>query len=488
VPTGTTGSTMFEDVIPGYTYTVTLTDTTVGLSGSASVLAIGCPQDPSLTVTATECSAAGGAGIFGFTANSLSNGRSYTVTIYSAPDDVEQTSITFTADASGTWSNSFSVVPSASYYATITDNGTGTTKSTSTLAFLPCPGDPGKPVLVVSDCNAVEDGAKAFALAGGTIEMTVSALIPGRVYDIVITDPNGVEVLSEKGYLATSSTYSATLSGMSDGTFTATVTDVLVPAYSSTQTATLVPCPTYDTTIDLEATQCTEIGQKIDLTATVSNYVAGRSYTLTLLQGGVQVGAPQAIDSSSGTPQTVSFTGLTPGAEYLVRVTDDLATTPVVVSKSIVLDTCPGQPVLSLSIGACNVLGFTDITVALTELSVGEGYLVSLTTTADGLPVVGIPDQLITAGSDLETLVFADVPNDADYTVVVEQVSSALTDSASVFLKICDPPTFDLPDPPTLAFTGSGPSATLFISGAVLLQLGLALVGAALIRRRNAQV
>lgn len=482
VPTGTTGSTLFEDVIPGYTYTVTLTDTTVGLSSSGSILAVGCPQDPSLQVTATECSAVGGAGSFGFTANSLGNGRSYTVTIYSAPDDVVQSTITFIADVSGTWTNNFSVVPSASYYATITDDATNTTKSTSTLAFLPCPGDPGKPTLIVTDCNTVDDAASAFAasaMTGGMMTMTVTDLIPGRVYDIVVTDSNGVEAFSQMGYLATSSTYTATLTGLSDGTFTASVTDVLVPAYRSTQSTTLLPCPTYDTTIDLSATQCTEIGQTIDLTATVSKYVVGRSYTVTLSQNGVQVGASQSIDSSSGTPQTVNFTGLTPGAEYLVRVIDDLATNPVVVSKSIVLDSCPGQPSLSLSLGACNVLGFTDITVALSDLGAGESYFVSLTTTADGLPVVGIPDQLITAASDTEALVFADVPNDADYTVVVEQVSSGLSDSASIFLSICDLP--------TLAFTGSGPSAPIFISGAVLLQLGLALVGAALIRRRNAQ-
>ena len=489
VPTGTTGSTTFDDVIPGYTYTVTLTDTTVGLSGSGSVLAVGCPQDATLQVSATECSAAGGAGLFGFTANSLVNGRSYTVTVYSAPGNVVQDTVTFTADASGTWSNTFTVVPGASYYATI-DDGTGTTKSTATLAFLPCPGTPGEVGLIVTQCNAADSaGAIAFAaVVGGTIGLTVTDLIPGRTYDIVITDAASVEVLSTKGYLATSSTYTADVTGLPAGVYTATVTDVLVPTYTSSKTATLLACPTYDTTITLTATQCTQPGDLVDVTATVANYTAGRPYSVTLTQNNVQVGATQTFDSSTGDPQTVTFSGLIPGTEYLVKVTDDLATTPVVVSKSILLDTCPGQPAIDLSLAACEVIGFTDILVSASELVIGDEYVVSLTATADGLPVLGLPDQQFTATADTEQLVFADfAPNGADYTVVIESLATALTDSATIFLKICDPPTFDFPDPPTLAFTGSGPMGSFLIAGAVLVQLGLAFLGAALIRRRTAE-
>lgn len=489
VPTGTTGSTTFPDVIPGFTYTVTLTDTTVGLSGSASVLAVGCPQDPTLQVSATECDAAGGAGLFGITASSLVTGRSYTVTVYSASNVVQQT-VTFVADATGTWSNTFSVVPATSYYATITDDATSISKSTATLALLPCPGTPGDPGLIVTQCNAVDDSS-AFAaalVAGGTIGLTVTDLIPGRIYDIVITNSSNVEVLSTKGYAATSSTYTADVTGLPAGTYTATVTDVLVPTYTSSKTATLLDCPTYDTTITLTATQCTEPGELVDVTATVANYVVGRPYSVTLTQNNVQVGATQTFDSSSGDPQSLTFTGLTPGTEYLVKVTDDLATTPVVVSQTIILDTCPGQPVIDLSLATCAVVGFTDINVSLTELDAGDEYLVSLTSTVDGLPVPGLADQQFTATSATESLVFADVPNDADYTVVVENLANALTDSATIFLKICDPPTLDLPDPPLmLAFTGSSPMGSVLIGGAVLVQLGLVLLGVALVRRRTAE-
>lgn len=490
VPTGTTGSTTFADVIPGYTYTVTLTDTTVGLSGSGSVLAVGCPQDATIQVSATECSAAGGAGLFGFTANSLVNGRSYTVTVYSSPGNVVQQTVTFTADASGTWTNTFTVVPGASYYATI-DDGTGTTKSTATLAFLPCPGTPGEVGLIVTQCNAVADGGPAAAaVAGGTIGLTVTDLIPGRTYDIVITNSSNVEVLSTKNYVATSSTYTTDVSGLPAGVYTATVTDVLVPTYTSSKTATLVACPTYDTTISLTATQCTEPGELVDITATVADYVTGRPYSVTLTQNNVQVGGTQTFDSSTGGPQTLTFSGLIPGTSYLVKVTDDLATTPVVVSKSITLDTCPGQPAIALSVAACEVIGFTDIRVTLSKLEVGEEYVVSLTSTLDGLPVAGLPDQQFVATGANKQMVFADVPNDADYTVVVENLTNGLSDSGTIFLDICDPPTFPLPPeipPLTLAFTGSGPMSQLLIAAAVLVQLGLVFLGAALIRRRTAE-
>ena len=160
------------------------------------------------------------------------------------------------------------------------------------------------------------------------------------------------------------------------------------------------------------------------------------------------------------------------------------------------LDTCPGQPAIKLTPGTCSILGVTDILVALSDLEIGQDDIVSLTTTADGNPIPGFADRTFTATATTVTGNFLQVPFEADYTVTVTNAStSSLTASATIFLERCDPPTFPLPldvpptfDLPTLALTGSGPVGQTILTGVLMLQLGLALVGVALIRRRSREV
>ncbi len=498
VATGTTGSKTFTGLAPGFSYTVTIVDTTSTLNGSASVYAVGCPQDSALQVAATECTVSGGSAQFAVTASSLVNGRSYTIELFNTVGNVKQDSATFTADASGTTVRTFAVPPSGSYYAVITDDAAGSSKTSSTITFLPCPGTPGQPVLTVTECDAVPGtggGAIAFAVVGGTIDVSVTGLVPGRTYDIVVKDASNVEVHSQKNYTAASSTYTVSLPAIAAGVYTATVTDVLVPSYTSSQQATMLPCPTYDTTISLSPTECTEPGQTVQLSATIADYAVGRSYTVALLQGGVQVGATKTFNSATGTPQTVTFTGLTPGLEYLVRVTDDNSVPLVTASESVTLESCPGLPTIKLTPGTCSILGVTDINIALSDLEVGKEYVVSLTTTSDGKPVPGLADRTFTATLTTATGTFAQVPFENKYTVTVTNKSTpAISASVQIDLPRCDLPTFPLPpeeppfDLPTLALTGSGPAGQTVIAGVLLLQLGLALVGVALLRRRSREV
>jgi hypothetical protein len=481
-PTQTTGSYTWTDMTPGRSYTLTIIDTTnTSLKASTSVTLVGCPDQSGISVTPTECSAPGGNGNLSVTANSLVTGREYRIDVYNASTNAIVGTHTFPASAA-TETYNHPATPSASYYATVIDTtevGAVAVKS-GTYSFLPCPKVPGGPTLTVTECNNIPATLAALA-GGGAIQIVVSNLVPGRTYNITVTGGAATVVFSELGYLAPSDTYTKDLTGLPAGTYTAVVTDVMLPAFTNTSSASLLPCPTTDTTIDLAGTVCTVPGGKSDITATISNYAVGRAYTVTLTLNNVVVGAPQPLDSSTGAPQVIVFTGLTPGETYRVIVSDDLAVPAVTAAADFALAACPGDPEIALAMRECSVIGSSTIKVDLGKLVAGETYNVTIVTTSTSAPVPGVPTQQVTAALPTASLLFAKLPNGVDYTITVENVAQTLKATGTILLRICDLPTFDLP---TLAFTGTS-TLPPTLAGLGFLQLGLVLVGVGIVRRRS---
>ena len=463
---------------PGYDYTAVLVDTTSGLSDSDTVHAIGCPQPPDFTVTIGQCTTVGGSGAFGVTVSGLVVGRDYVLALINSAGGAP-TEVPFTASGA-TFSYSFATAPSGTYLVRVTDVADGASKESNPASFLPCPNTP-EPVLDPTQCTSTTGVSDASMVS------SISQLVPDRSYSITIVS-GATTVYSETLSPTKSSTWTTTLFNLAPGTYTLTVTDTTDPAsagFTASTTTTITPCPTQQV-VDLTATQCTVPGGSGSLTATVTDFSVGRNYTVVLTQNGLPVaGQPvsQTFDPIDATPGVFVYTGLKPSLTYRVVVSD---VTPLakaaagaalpVAANDITLTDCPGNPKLVLTQPTCTVFTTSTITVDVAKLIAGQTYTVSVTRTADGQPVPGVPDQQVTGATPTASLQYTGVPVGRDYTITVANATKTLTATGSILLTLCDLP--------TLAYTGAS-TMTPTLAGLGFLQFGLVLVGISLVRRRS---
>ncbi|MBX3100371.1 MAG: hypothetical protein KF761_12425 [Salinibacterium sp.] len=472
-----TTSAVWNDLEPGYDYTAELIDTTSGLSDSDTVHAIGCPQPPEFDVTITQCTTVGGSGVFDVTVSSLVTGRNYILALHDeaggAPVEVP-----FTATGA-TFSYSFTTAPSGSYHVAIGDVADGSWKMSNTAHYLPCPGTP-NPVLDPTQCTTADGTSNASMVS------SVDLLIPGRSYTIAITT-GATTVYSESLAPAASSSWTKTLFNLAPGDYVLTVTDTTDPAsagFTASTSTTIKECPSQQD-VSLEAVQCEVPGGSGTLTATVTNFTIGRSYTVTLTQNGLPVtGQPASenFDPTTAAPAVFTYAGLAPGLTYRVLVED--VTPPAVAgggtlpiaANDILLADCPGNPDVFLTQPTCTVFTTSTITVGVGKLIPGETYTVAVTTTKDGKPVSGVADQQIVATVPTASLQFTDLPVGSSYTITVTNLTKTLSATGDIMLTLCDLP--------TLAYTGAS-TMTPTLAGLGFLQFGLVLVGISLVRRRS---
>jgi uncharacterized membrane protein len=478
--------------VPGVVYTITITDTSnTQLTASTTVKSVGCPKEYTLSIDYTECSVENGTGTFVITADVV-DGRHYVVTVYK--DNVAQAPIDIPAASSSSYSTSINVSPLSTYKFTITDVSANITKTSDEHKYLPCPKVPNKPVLTVQQCSAV-----APASSNASIKADVDDLVLTRDYTITITrtgDPN--PVYTETLTNVQNSHWDKTLTGLVPDTYTVTVTDVTVqsisartlaalPGFTNSESTTLIACPEQPA-LSFSLTQCTVPTGDGGISATVTDFAPGRTYSITLTQNGLAVPGQPVIPNFTPTdkanPPTFTWTGLAAGQTYRIIVTDVLVPAVKIVGD-VTLNACPGNPDITITQAECSVLGTSKVQVDLGKLVSGETYAVSIVTTAGKTPVPGVPDQQVPGNPSTASVVFTGVPNGVDYTVSVSNVAKTLTAVGTILLEICDPPTFPLPpDLPTLAFTGTSTMAPT-IAGIGFLQLGLVLVGVGLLRRRS---
>ncbi len=479
-----TTSYRWTDLEPGWDYTATLVDTTTGLSDSDTVHVIGCPQPPLFTVTISQCTTVGGSGAFNAQVAGLVIGRNYVISLINeaggAPVDVPFTATDFT------FSYSFTTAPSGKYHVTLTDVADGTSQSSNSSTYLPCPDTP-KLIVDPTQCTTADGTSDASMVS------SAEQLVPGRSYSITIV-MGATTVYSETLAPAASSTWTKTLYNLAPGDYVLTVTDTTDPAaagFSATTSTTIKECPTQQE-VGFDVLQCSVPGGSGTLTATVTNFTIGRSYTVALTQAGLPVtGQPvsENFDPTDASPGVFVYKGLAPGLSYRVIVQDvtgtaaplaaaaaaPAATLPVA-ANDIVLTDCPGNPGLVLTQPTCTLLTTSKITVDVSKLLPGETYTVSVTTTNDGLPVAGVPDQQVAGTTPTASLQFTDLPVGRNYTVTVTNLTKTLTASEKMFLILCDLP--------TLAYTGAS-TMTPTLAGLGFLQFGLVLVGISLVRRRS---
>jgi hypothetical protein len=148
-------------------------------------------------------------------------------------------------------------------------------------------------------------------------------------------------------------------------------------------------------------------------------------------------------------------------------------------------------PDIDLTLECRLLFGDSLVTATIGELASGADYVVTIETTVAPAPLAAggtsaaaglaaIDTQTVTGGPDPSVVTFT-VPNNVDYTVTVTKVSnSKVTNSASIFAAICDPPTLSLPpELPTLALTGAGDTTMPMLGALGLVQFGVALLALA---------
>jgi len=472
---------------------VTITDTTNrDLTASKAVHSVPCLAVSGIAIDATECSVPGEGSSIKVNVSDLVVGREYRIDVVNAGSQDVVNSHTFTATSS-TGAYIAAATPSASYYATVVDtsDSKATPLKSNTHTFLPCPKVISTPTLLATQCDVVSTDPQ------GTLTLAVEGLVPGRTYNIVVTDAAKNAVLTQSGFVATSDRFDASLMELADGTYTATVTDALLPSYTASTTAAIVPCATNDTTVELAAEQCTVPGGAAAITATVSNFAVGRDYTVTLMLNNLAVGATQTLNSSTGDAQKFTFNGLEPDNTYRVIVTDTKSSRTVTAAADMHVMACPGNPIVMIAQAECNVLGASTIEVSAKDLVVGQTYTIDVVSKSTGDPVAGVAPITFEAELPTRVLEITDVPNGATYTVSIANADKTLSAEGDITLEVCDLPTFPLPpeeppttvppttiDLPTLAFTGSS-TITPTLAGLGFLQLGLVLVGFSVLRRRS---
>ncbi|MEO8094404.1 MAG: hypothetical protein ABI632_05640 [Pseudolysinimonas sp.] len=456
-------------VVPGHNYSVTVVDTTVlpvVLTASKSVVSVGCPQTPGLTIKGTECAVPGGSGTFTLTATGLSFGRDYTIALYDTANTLI-TSTSATGDLTGGVVVGLAAPPSGTYYATITDKADpSSTKTSGTLSFLPCPKTPAAPAIDPSQCTSTN------GTPNSSITFSASGLVPGRTYQVTISNGT-VNVFDSTPFVAASSTFAEQTLPFPPGTYTVTVVDVLLPGFVSSTTAEIIACPLLPD-LGLTPTQCSVPGGTGDIALTVTNFVATRSYTFTVTQNGATVGSPVTLAAPatpSWTPTVPALSGLPAGLVYRIIVTDTVVPT-VIASGDVSLAVCPGNPSITVK-ASCNVLGTSTASVSAGQLVSGETYSVTILKTSNSAIVSA---QSVTGANPTAALQFKNVPNGNNYTVAIANATSSLTGSTTFFLKACDLP--------TLAFTGANPVGPA-VAGIGFLQVGLMLLALNLVVRRR---
>jgi len=463
----------------GGTYTVRITDNTnTSLTAQADVVSVGCPTSLNVSVDILQCAAAGQAGQFTIVA-AITSGREYQVIVYKDGAEIDNFTATLTGDANGLYKKSYVGSPNSSYSFSIRDTKADPSVMSTSGAtkFLPCPDMPAEPALTVQQCTATAGPSDA------SLVINLTKLVVDRSYTVTVTGgPTVVPTVNLNPTLADKWTSAKLL--LEPGTYTVTVTDTLNTAFTASKSLTIAPCPRQQS-VGLTSTTCTVPGGSSDVSATVTNFVVGRTYTIALTQNGLPVaGQPVSEDFTPTTLVAPVFTyaKLTPGVAYRVIVTDkatvtDNAIPDVITAADITPTECPGNPGIAIQF-QCLLTGTSTMTVDVSKLVAGQTYTISVISTATGLPVPGIADAQVSGNTPAQSVVIKGVPNGKQYTVTVANATKTLTAAATVVLKLCK---IELP---TLAYTGAS-TTTPTLAGIGFLQFGLVLVGISLARRRS---
>lgn len=185
-----------------------------------------------------------------------------------------------------------------------------------------------QPVLLINDCDAT---------------LSVVDLVPGRVYDIVVTDDSESPVFSAKGLVASAEVLDDFVT-VPAGIHHWTVVDKAAPRYSVERTIEVSPCAAVATAattaaigpaVTIQLLACDLLGAS-DIAVSVSGLSSG-AYTASVTADGMPV--PGVADATvTAAANSVILADLPNGGTYVVAVADSSGGT--VASASTTLPIC----------------------------------------------------------------------------------------------------------------------------------------------------
>lgn len=357
--------------VTGTTITDVLTGSALG-SSSTSVTVGGCPQTVQLSLSGTQCTTVGGAvGAATVSMTGLVVGRSYTLTASGATAAVSftATATTYTATLNGTAGTAITNLK-------LTDTTAGgVTVGTSSASFTPlaCPTMVG---LSFTPTQCTVPGSNS-----GKLTVSLTGLVAGRSYSVAVTtDPVPAQSV-------TSANPTVTFTIPAPELVTAiTVTDTTVagsaPVVASSNTPIpYVSCPQL-ASLAVNVAQCTAPGGFAGLHVTVSQLVAGHSYSLETTVASHGSVAPVDFTADSAADPVTETVNITPTDTVTSIVLYDVTTgTAVQVasnSTQLALTACPVS--MTVSVVPCTAVGHNStVNVVLSQLVTGHSYKVQLT-------------------------------------------------------------------------------------------------------------
>jgi hypothetical protein len=200
-----------------------------------------------------------------------------------------------------------------------------------------------QPVLILGECDAT---------------LSIVQLVPGRAYDVTVTDASGAPLFAASGLVASSDVLDSFVT-VPAGSHSWWVADSAAPEFSASREIVIAPCvepapepvpatePALDAlsaetapgvvvstpTLSVEPLTCNLLGTS-DLRVTASSLPSG-GYTVGVTAGGSDVSAPRTLSVSSN---SVVFADLTNGGVYEVWLKDTTGTT--VATATITMPIC----------------------------------------------------------------------------------------------------------------------------------------------------
>ncbi|WP_370511572.1 beta strand repeat-containing protein, partial [Flavobacterium sp. ZT3R18] len=298
----------FANLNPG-TYSVTTTNTTTGCTSSAISLTVNAvpanPAAPTASVTIQpNCSVATGTIVI--TAPAPAANVTYTVT-GTAPV------VAAVTQAGATFAN----LNPGTYSVTTTNTTTGCTSSAISLTVNTVPANPAAPTASVTI-------QPTCSVATGTIVITAPAPAANVTYTVTGTAP----------VVAAVTQASATFANLNPGTYSVITTNTTTGCTSSAISLTVNAQPTTPAVPTLSSTPASCLA---DGTSTISNYLAGNTYTFTPagptagvggLISGMTLGTSYTVTASSGGCTSAASASFSNAAQVVTPAVPTLSSTP----------------------------------------------------------------------------------------------------------------------------------------------------------------
>ncbi|WBU36929.1 hypothetical protein [Homoserinibacter sp. YIM 151385] len=243
------------------------------------------------------------------------------------------------------------------------DPGTKGWDYTTSQTSQPCPA----PAIDLSATQCTEPGATSDLTAGFT------GLVASKAYDVAISKNGSTVDALAKSFTADRTEHSVSWTGLEPGaSYEVRVTE-RGTTLSAAKSVTIEPCPE-NAAIEITIDQCTAPGYSATVNVLLSDLVAGRQYTATLVgANGTRTFVAQ------GPSETLTFSAPAPGTEYRVTLTDSV-TKKVTTSNTVTAVPCPTQPATPVLQLADCTLGQAagELKISLDQLQPGREYEVTI--------------------------------------------------------------------------------------------------------------